>query len=316
MGGSWFAGKSYSPIMSVLVIFNPISGAGRARAIADRVAAVGRGRGLEIDLLPTSPGFYTHRWLREPLQGRDAVVVVGGDGAVRLVAPEAARADVPLLHCPAGNENLFAREFGMKADPEFVARTLVDGSTRRVDLVRAVVEGREDETVVLMVSFGFDAEVVHDLTAVRTGAISNVSYLRPMLRQWRRLNPPRMTVKVDGEIVAHEVRGLAIVANSRQYAIRLDPARHARMDDGLVDLAILPFSGRFSLLGWLIRTRLGLHLRDPRTTYVTGRRVDFQIEQPSRWQVDGDPPHDPEGVRRITFEVIPGALAVQIPPET
>lgn len=300
--------------MSVLVIFNPISGAGRARAIADRVAAAGRRRGLEIDLLPTSPGFDTHRWLRGPLEGRDAVVVVGGDGAVRLVAPEAARADVPLLHCPAGNENLFAREFGMRAEPEFVAQTLAEGTVRRIDLVRAVVEGRDDETVVLMVSFGFDAEVVHDLTEVRTGAISNLSYLRPMFRQWRRLDPPRMTIEADGTIVASGVRGLAIVANSRQYAIRLDPARRARMDDGLLDLAVLPCKGRFSLFGWLIRTRLGRHLRDPRTIYVTARRVEFRIEEPTRWQVDGDPPHEPAGVRRIAFEVIPGALPVQMPP--
>ncbi len=77
-----------------------------------------------------------------------------------------------------------------------------------------------------------------------------------MLRQWLRLDPPRLTIEADGKVVASDVRGLAILANSRQYAIRLDPARRARMDDGLVDLVILPCSGRMSLLGWLIRAAL------------------------------------------------------------
>ena len=188
--------------MSVLVIFNPISGAGRARGIAEAVQAAGRERGLDLELLPTSPGFETDRWLREPLEGRDALVVVGGDGAVRLVAAEAARAGVPLLHCPAGNENLFAREFGMRADPGFVAETLVRGEVRRVDLVRAEVDGRPDETVVLMASFGLDAEAVHDLSATRTGSVNNWTYVGPTLRQWWRFHPGPMSVSVDGTLAA------------------------------------------------------------------------------------------------------------------
>ena len=300
--------------MSVLVIFNPISGAGRARGIADQVAAAGRERGLDLELLPTSPGFQTDSWLREPLQGRDALVVVGGDGAVRLVAPEAARAGVPLLHCPAGNENLFAREFGMRPDPEVVADTLVRGEIRHVDLVRVEVEGRPDETVVLMASFGLDAEVVHDLSARRTGSVNNWSYVGPTLRQWGRFDPCPISVTVDGEIVARDTRGLVVIANSRQYAIRLDLAAEAKMDDGLIDLVILPCRSRLGMLAWFLRCFRGTHQRHPRSIHLTGRRIELQTPQATRWQVDGDPPHAPAAVTKIAFEVMPGALPVLVPP--
>lgn len=299
--------------MSVLVIFNPISGAGRGRALAEAVSDAATARGLDIELLPTSPG-PAEAWLRAPLAGRDALVVVGGDGAVRLAAPEAARSDVPMVHCPAGNENLFAREFGMRAAGESVARTLLDGVVRRIDLATAEIEGRASEDLVLMASFGLDAEVVHDLSAVRTGSVSNLSYVRPILRQIRSFEPPRVTAVVDGSVVAEDLPGMVVVANSRQYAIRLDPARRARMDDGLLDLVILPCRGTLDLLGWFPRTRLGRHMADSRLVYEQGRRIDLELSRPRRWQVDGDPPHDPEVASRIGFEVVPGALPVLVPP--
>jgi diacylglycerol kinase (ATP) len=301
--------------MSVLVIFNPISGAGRARGLAEAAAEAARSRGLDVDLVPTSPG-PAESWLRHPIQGRQALVVVGGDGAVRLAAPEAARADVPLVHCPAGNENLFAREFGMTSAADDVAETLANGTIRRVDLVRARIEGREDETVVLMASFGFDAEVVHDLASIRTGTVSNLSYVRPILRRMRAFDPPRITAIVDGETVATSIPGMVLVANSRQYASRLDPARRAVMDDGLIDLVVLPARSVPDLMGWMVRMRFGAHLRDPRLVYRTGRRVELRLEPPGVWQADGDPPRVTEATHLIDFDVVPEALAVLQPPRT
>jgi diacylglycerol kinase (ATP) len=301
--------------MSVLVIFNPISGAGRARGLAEAAAEAARARGIEVELLPTSPG-PAESWLREPIRGRTALVVVGGDGAVRFAAPEAARAEVPLVHCPAGNENLFAREFGMTSVASDVAETLALGRVRRIDLIRARVDGREDETVSLMASFGFDAEVVHDLASVRTGTVNNLSYVRPILRRMRAFDPPRITASVDGTPVLDGVPGMVVVANSRQYASRLDPARKALMDDGLIDLVVLPARSVSDLLGWMVRMRFGAHIRDPRLTYRTGRLVELRLDPSSVWQADGDPPRSSESTDRIRFEVQPGVLPVLEPPRT
>ena len=147
--------------MSILVTFNPISGAGRAERLASGLRDEARVAGLDLELRETSPG-PAEDWLRPALAGREALVVVGGDGAIRRAAPEAARADVPLVHYPAGNENLFARDFGMTADPAAVVATLRAGRRHRVDLVHVEMPDRSPEVVVLMASFGLDAEVVHE----------------------------------------------------------------------------------------------------------------------------------------------------------
>lgn len=301
--------------MSILVTFNPISGAGRAERLATEIRDAARADGLDLELMQTSRG-PADRWLRPALADREALVVVGGDGAIRLAAPEAARADVPLVHCPAGNENLFARDFGMTANPGDIVATLRAGRRHRVDLARVEVPGRPPEVVVLMASFGLDAEVVHDLDARRTGGVSNLSYVMPIVRQMLAYRTPVITAQVDGETVAEGMRGFALVANSPQYAGRLDPARGARMDDGLLHLLLFPGGGRFGLTRWLARVGLRRHQRHPDLVRVSGRRVELALAMPRRWQVDGDPPDDADPVDRIAFEIEPGALPVLVPSKT
>ncbi|MCP4939607.1 MAG: acylglycerol kinase family protein, partial [Phycisphaeraceae bacterium] len=150
--------------MSTLVIYNPISGAGRALQSATNLERAAADAGLEVVLMPTRAE-PPAAWLREPLASHDRLVVVGGDGAVRAAAAEAAHADVPLVHLPAGNENLFAREFEMTDDVDEVVRRLRDGVVQRVDLASAAADGGPAETMVLMASVGFDADVVHDLAS-------------------------------------------------------------------------------------------------------------------------------------------------------
>ena len=301
-------------VVSHLAIFNPISGAGKARRKADLLADAARRRGVPLDLQPTSPQ-PPETWLRPILADTtyEGVVVVGGDGAVRLVAPEAARAGVPLVHCPAGNENLFAREFGMTDDPDMILDLLQNGRRRAIDLLDVAIDARRPEVAVLMASFGFDAEVVHDLAARRTGPVSHLSYVMPLVRTLLRLSLPTVTAELDGEVIADRVPGFVLIANSRQYAARLDPARSADIDDGRLDLLVFPCRTRLGLLAWFLRTCIGRHLRHPRLIHRQGRHVELGFDPSQRWQVDGDPPHEGDPVSTARFSVRPGALTVLEP---
>ena len=308
-------GWIFSWLMSTLVIFNPISGAGSAKRLSAALSSVAAAQGVEIELMETSPG-PPETWLREPLQGRGALVVIGGDGAVRSAAAEAAIAGIPLIHMPAGNENLFAREFGMTADPEEVVRRLRFGQVRHLDLARGLVEGSPDEVIVLMASIGFDADVVHDLASNRRGPANHLSYLLPAIRSLLRFKPPVVHAIVDGETVFGPGPAVVMVANSRQYAARLDPARRAEMDDGLLDLVVMPTRGRWDLVRWLVRLRRGRHLDHPKLGYRAGASIRIQLEHPSLWQVDGDPPHHSQAVKVISVEVVPNAFSVLEHPRT
>ena len=111
-----------------------------------------------------------------------------------------------------------------------------------------------------------------------------------------------------------------VVANSRQYAWRLDPAQRAVMSDGLLDVLFFPMASRAQLVSWVIKCRLRRHLADRRLVYKRGRVIEIGGDRPPRYQFDGDPPStadNPLGVEpastQLQISVRPGVLPVLAP---
>ena len=307
----------YPPWMSVLIVFNPISGAGRAKQRAEAIAPVLAAHGLEPTCLESRREPIAS-WLEEPLEDHDQVILVGGDGLVHAVAPYCAKVDVPLLHDPAGTENLFAREISgspRQQKPEVVAQRLKDMDIKRVDLVEmtgTTAEGSQiDTTMVIVASVGIDADVVHAVDEARSGGITRLSYARPLLRSAFSWRGAGVTIHVDDEEVCRNEPAMVMIGNSRQYAGRLDPVRHAQIDSGLLDMVIMPARSGLDLAPYALGSWLGgSHLGMRGVRYRTGTTALLEFSEPSLWEVDGDPPPEKDRVTRLQARVLPGALPV------
>ena len=300
----WYGCPSLMANASLLILYNPVSGGGRAEQAAGRLARTLRGAGHKTTVTPTrrEPG---DGWLDERLTDTAVLVILGGDGAVRAAAGAAIRTKTPLYHVPYGTANLFAREFGMDRRPATLLRTLDRFEVRRVDVGEA-----NGEPFVLMASVGFDADVVHDLAARRGASISYLSYAGPVLRQLRRWDPTPLSMKIDGRPVELDppARGTIIVANARSYAFGLHPAPDADMTDGLFDVIDLPMATRWSVLAWMVKLRLG---RRSSVNVRRGAVIEIRCEHPRRLQLDGDPAG---GTARVFgLSIRPGVLPVLIP---
>jgi diacylglycerol kinase family enzyme len=127
---------------------------------------------------------------------------------------------------------------------------------------------------------------------------------------------PRVTVTVDGTNVVEGRRGMVIVANSRQYAVRIDPACDASMADGLLDVVFLPAEGGVRAGAWLLSARLRRHRRNSTLIYRQGCsvRVTTEDRRPS-YQVDGESGHTEGEGLDLGFTVEPRALRVLAPTE-
>jgi diacylglycerol kinase (ATP) len=268
----------------VTLLFNPLSGKGRAEGLTSAAARALSALGHVVTLLPT----HVDRGLpnRTPAPGdldeTDLLVVVGGDGTLHRVLPALAHSHAAVYHVPAGTENLFARGFGMTSDallPSVEAWNVV-----RMDL------GRIGETwFALMVSAGPDASIIHRLSDGRVGPITHLSYARPMLREICDTQLPRLTVHVDGERVIERKRGILILANSKEYGLGMNPARLARMDDGLLDLVFLPADSIADAGIWGLRLLTNRSPCEP-VGAISRRGTKFEVDSPDRcpFQADGE----------------------------
>lgn len=299
------------------VVANPHSGRGRGRDRVGRLIEALAARGLEARVAWTLP---EHAALVGAAGGDPrcrCLVAAGGDGTVAALIN--ARPGVPITVLPAGTENLFARHFGIRRDPEALARAIADGHTARIDLGRA-----GDRLFSLMAGLGFDADVVtrHHAARARGGRLRTThraAYVEPVLRSSLLYRFPELTLTFEGPDGAPPetlVGTTAFVFNLPRYALGLPFAPMARADDGLLDLVVFRDPGPFRALRYLWLVFRGLHLRRPGVAHRKVRRVAVTSSADVPVQLDGDP----GGTLRAgdatpwTAEVVPGALEVVVPP--
>jgi diacylglycerol kinase family enzyme len=207
------------------------------------------------------------------LGSADALVLVGGDGTLHHALPALMGSTVPVYQAPRGTENLFAREYGMTDQVETLRRALVRGEVVDADVGIVKTGDGTERAFAIMCSVGPDAAVVHRVAASRRGAITKWSYVAPTLSQLLRPQFGELSVAVDGREVVDGRKGLLVVANSRQYAARLDPCLRANPGDGLLDVVFFPWGMTMATALWALASRLRLHTRLPGVVYATGERV-------------------------------------------
>lgn len=305
--------------MRIVVLYNPNAGRGRGERVAASVRAMLETRGDQTTLLATAkePPEAFHARVAAALRGADLLIVAGGDGTLHSTLPAVVGSGVPIYHLAMGTENLFARQFGMDRQPLTLQGALdawrivdVDVGELQVGLPSA---GILATPFVLMCSLGPDASVIRRLDESRRGPISHLSYLKPVLAEL--LDPwlPRLTVEVDGERIADGVKGMLVVANSRQYAVRIDPAHRASMTDGLLDVAVFPCGGRVGALWTLARCRARRHGGSVIYKQGTTIRVHAEDPRPPALQIDGECRRVAPGPLELVARSRPGALRVLSP---
>ncbi len=291
--------------MHVVVLRNSIAGRGEGRREVDAMVGELTAAGHESVIIDVNRGVARDEALAAALRDATALVIAGGDGTVHHAAPLALEADVPLIHFPMGTENLFAREFGHTRSPASVVAAVRKRAPRRVDIGYA-----GPRPFLLMASAGFDSCVVERLAAARRGAISRMTYVHHSTAEFIRPRFVPLTVRVDGREIVRDQPGMVVIANSRQYAARLDPARHASMTDGALDVVFLPIASRFDILRRTIQVSTGRHLSDPTILTAKGREIVLTPAAGLPLQLDGEFAGLLAAGREATFTLRPSSLGV------
>ena len=291
---------------SVLITANPFSGAGPTRQRVERLIAALASRGLNAEAI-WSPDERRAR-LSDPAIADTCrcVVAAGGDGTVGAVVNTTER--VPLAILPAGNENLLAKQLGFSHEPDVLAEHIARGETRPIDLARATFADGRSTLFTLMISAGFDAEVVRRVHEWRQHAcglkrVRRTSYLGPIFRAIRRYTWPSIELVVDGR--SHH-GSLAMAVNAPGYAMGLRFCPEARDDDGALDWLTLERPGFFAAISYFQSIARGAHARRKDVRVGKATRLEIRSREPAPVQVDGDV----AGCTPVTVDIVPSALRV------
>ncbi len=271
------------PNRPVHLIVNPRSGYGGSKHLLGDLRSAVRLAQLDLVEYVTKAPWDATRYARSIQDQASAVLVYGGDGTMSEVANGLAGSDVPMLPCPAGTENLLAKEIGVPGDPKEIVDTLLEGTVVPCDVGRI-----NDRFFLLILGVGFDGEVVHRVADQRKGHISHLDYFWPIWRTFWEHRFPHMHIELDGETVFDD-RGLAFVGNISRYAMGLKICRDADFSDRMLDMVIYPCHEQSMLVLHSALTLVGLHVGASNVLYRRFRQARIESKSSLPTQVDGDP---------------------------
>lgn len=238
----------------------------------------------------------------------DVVLVVGGDGTLRVVAEALHGSGIPLALLPVGTGNLYARNLRLPLNDVAGSVTAAfTGTDRKVDIAFADLTDAESVTTrhafLVMAGIGLDANMAANTNARLKKRFGWLAYSDPIVRSVIGNRQIELRYQLDDGPVRSMRAHTVIVGNcgTLTAGVLLLPA--AKPDDGILDaVAFRPgktigWTGvgyGLSLNRFFHRTGFGRFLAFfiPATKtlrYTSARSLDLQLDGPEQIQLDGDP---------------------------
>lgn len=238
-------------------------------------------------------------------RGVDLLVAWGGDGTVNQVGAALVGRGIPLGIVPAGSGNGLARELGVDRNPRRALETALRGDTRTIDV--GELGGKYFFNVA---GTGFDSHLAEVFD--RGGRRGVSGYAAALWREVGGYQARTYAVRVEGaepDLWPRAPALLVAVANSRQYGNGAVIAPLARLDDGLLELVVVPPLS-LSSVAWQARRLFtnSVH-RVPGIRMRSVRSGEIATDTPQSFHVDGEVA---TGAATLGLAVHPGALAVRV----
>ncbi|WP_047815618.1 diacylglycerol/lipid kinase family protein [Rhodopirellula islandica] len=295
-------------IREVWIFTSPKAGSGAGRGEILRLIELCRAGGLTCRRIDNLVELAERVGEADSLPDDVAVVGAGGDGTLALLAGKLPPGSA-LIPMPMGTENLLARYYRYSRRAEDVLATIRQGDAMRVDAGRA--NGR---LFLVMVTAGFDAEVVRAMHLTRRGHINRFSYAGPLWRAIRRYAFPVIDAEMEQAMPVSAPEKIGVGTKGRTtssgalerkqtvrtsgcwmmafnlpcYAASLPIEPEANGNDGQLDLINLAYGSVIAGLRYLMALPGGRHLKRSDVFRYQATKIIWSSLSRVPYQVDGD----------------------------
>ena len=287
--------------MRTRIILNPTAGAGRAAKRLQALRPVLENHWHHIDWQLSRSAQHLTDLAAEAAQANyEQVIVAGGDGTVHFVANGLVGSHTALGILPLGTGNDIAVNVGLPRNIEAAAQILLQGHLHPFDVAQA---GNRFYYCVL--GIGMDTLALQRINASRLprGILMYSGYALRTLFDYQ---PQRLTVQGDGIQFSDRVTFVA-VANTATYAGGIPIAPGARVDDGYLDVCIIPKMPLLKSLGCFGRLLKANHVQMPKVVFQPSKTLQLTSDTPLPVTLDGELT---DLTTPLTVKVLPNALSI------
>ncbi|MBG6212463.1 MAG: NAD(+)/NADH kinase [Cryobacterium sp.] len=317
------------------VVYNPVKvDLDKLRA---SVATAERAAGwAETQWFETSVDDVGQAATRRALDANAAMVLsAGGDGTVRAVAEALRESGVPMAIVPSGTGNLLARNLLLPLGSIDAATTIAfNGVDKPIDLGVASMTTQagavEEHVFLVMAGLGLDAQMIAHTRDDLKKQVGWLAYVDGVARALPKAQPFRIRYSVGGRTDRPAQVSAILIANCGLLPGNLQFLPEARLDDGILDIAVLQPKG---VLGWLTiwrrvtwengvlrRSAVGRRMiqatessNERVMTTLRGPDIRIVLEHAQEFELDGD---EFGLVHKVRLHADADALIVRVPADS
>ncbi len=248
--------------------------------------------------------------------GFEVVIAVGGDGTLNEVVNGLVNSEVALGVIPAGTANVFAADVKipiwspLKTDAVLKsAKIITSGQHRRIDLGRVTLEDGTTRHFLMWAGIGLDAAITEAKES--TGSKRSLGYaswvISGLMVTYDFMGTPA-TITTDDEVIRERLM-MAVVSNGQLYGRVWRLAPEAKMDDGMLDVAVMAGHRWPSTIKHVFGVTFGKHIKDPDYSVHRTTKLSLTAKYPLPIHVDAET----IGTTPVEIETVPNALTVIVP---
>lgn len=237
--------------------------------------------------------------------GCDLVIAAGGDGTLNEVingiAPHADRVQIGLI--PLGTGNDFAKMLNLPASIEECVDVLRAGNVRPTDVVRVTTDHMR--YFINVSAGGFSGAVNEKLTPEIKQSWGPLAYVRCAAEALPELRAYCTEITLDKTTTLALDLYNVVIANGRYVAGGTLIAPEASINDGLLDIILVPENPAADLALVAAQIAVGKHLTSEGVVFRRAATVSVKSEPGMWFNVDGELIGNEPA---LLFEVLPRAL--------
>ena len=311
---------------SILVIYNPIAGRGRAKKHWPEVQQALIDAGIEFDVAATSAPLEAVTLAEKAATKYSTVIAVGGDGTVHEVVNGLLRASsegetIALGVVPLGNGDDFAKMIppqttigGKVYDWHVAIKKITKGQTKLFDVGRMSgnqLPSKQDNKPQYFMNgmdIGFGAQAALNFTKVPSFLTGISAYLAAIIKTLIDYRIPKVSIQIDDQKAFEQSTTMTAITNGRCFGSGFWVCPEAQVDDGLLDVMVTQSVGRLKILRLIPKIMKGTHVNEPILRNYRARRVVINSQQSLVVEADGEIPY-PQ-TRHLEVQILDKKLRV------
>ena len=264
---------------NIIIVVNPVSGAVEKKEIVDSTLLFAKNENLESILYETS-GTKDVENIKNlyNIHKPERIIIIGGDGTIRMVAEAIAKEDVILGIIPAGSANGFALDLNLQLTLEKNLEVAFLHQFMEVDII--TINGKIS---IHLSDLGLNAELIKNYEQGEIHGKWGYA-LNTITTLFDSGNPFTAKIKANNETFGYVAR-MIVIANAKKYGTGVVINPNGVMNDGKFELVILK---KFDLIlfGQIISGNMPSDPDD--VEIISTDKATIELDAPVSFQIDGE----------------------------